>query len=81
MARKHVVLAFFADEAAADAAVEELKAWDELYYDIKLNAIGVLVVDENGRGQDAQAGSPDHPQGYRGRRRHGHPLCHPAPSA
>ena len=43
------MLAFFADEAAADAAVEELKAWDELLYDIKLNAIGVLALDENGK--------------------------------
>jgi hypothetical protein len=49
MTSKHVVLAFFPDEAAADAAVESLKDWDKLDDDIKLNAIGVLVLDEKGK--------------------------------
>ena len=49
MAKKQVVLAYFADEAAADAAVESLKAWDEIDNQVKLNAIGVLVLDENGK--------------------------------
>jgi hypothetical protein len=48
LADKQVVLGLFADEAAADAAVESLKAWDKASDDIKLGAIGVLVVDEHG---------------------------------
>ena len=49
MAKKQVVLAYFADEAAADEAVESLKAWDEMDPQVKLNAIGVLVLDESGK--------------------------------
>jgi len=49
MAKKQVVLAYFADEAAADAAVESLKAWDKIDDQVKLNAIGVLVLDESGK--------------------------------
>ena len=49
MAQKTVVLAFFKDEAAADDAVESLKAWDKADDDIKLNAIGVLVLDDKGK--------------------------------
>jgi predicted flap endonuclease-1-like 5' DNA nuclease len=48
MAEKTVVLAFFNDEVAADDAVESLKAWEKVDYDVKLNAIGVMVLDENG---------------------------------
>jgi predicted flap endonuclease-1-like 5' DNA nuclease len=46
---KTVVLAYFPDETAADDAVESLKAWDDLDDQVKLNAVGVLVLDENGR--------------------------------
>jgi uncharacterized membrane protein len=46
---KEVVLAFFADEAAADTAVGSLKAWDKLDDDVKLNAIAVLAIDEDGK--------------------------------
>ena len=46
---KQVVLAIFNDEAAADAAVESLKTWDEADDDIKANAIGVLVLDDKGK--------------------------------
>lgn len=49
MADKQVILAIFGDEAAADAAVVALKDWDKLDDDVKLNAIGVLVVDEKGK--------------------------------
>jgi len=48
VADNQVVLGIFADEAAADAAVESMKAWDVVSDDIKLGAIGVLVVDEKG---------------------------------
>ena len=49
MGDKQVVLAIFPDEAAADAAAQSLKDWDKLDDDVKLNAIGVLVADENGK--------------------------------
>jgi predicted flap endonuclease-1-like 5' DNA nuclease len=49
MAGKTVVLAFFKDEAAADDAVESLKAWDKADRDIKLDAIGVLALDDQGK--------------------------------
>jgi hypothetical protein len=44
-----VVLGIFKDEAAADAAVESLKAWDKGDVDIKLESIGVLVLDDKGK--------------------------------
>jgi predicted flap endonuclease-1-like 5' DNA nuclease len=46
---KTVVLAYFPDEVAADDAVDSLKAWDQLDDQVKLNAVGVLVLDENGQ--------------------------------
>jgi len=49
MSDKQVVLAIFKDEAAADAAVVSLKAWDKADDDVKLNAIGVLVLDDKGK--------------------------------
>lgn len=48
MGDNQVVLGIFADEAAADAAVESLKGWDKASSDIKLSAIGVLVLDDKG---------------------------------
>jgi hypothetical protein len=48
MAEHQVVLGIFANEAAADAAVESLKSWDQVTDEIKLSAIGVLVTDEHG---------------------------------
>jgi len=57
MADKTVVLAFFNDEVAADDAVESLKAWDKADDDIKLNAIGVLVLDENGQVKEHKLGA------------------------
>ena len=49
MGEKQVVLAIFPNEAAADAAAQSLKEWDKLDDDVKLNAIGVLVLDDNGK--------------------------------
>ena len=49
MSHKQVVLAVFENEAAADNAVTELKAWDKASEDVKLNAIGVLALDESGK--------------------------------
>jgi uncharacterized membrane protein len=55
MADKQVVLAIFPDEAAADAAVESLKVWSK-DSDEKLDAIGVLVLDEDGKIKDQKLG-------------------------
>ena len=52
-----VVLATFPDEAMADSAVEALRAWDKIDDEVKLNAIGVLVLDENGNIKKEKVGS------------------------
>jgi uncharacterized membrane protein len=49
MSDKQVVLAIFDNEEAADAAVAALKDWDKADDDIKLNALGVLVLDDKGK--------------------------------
>jgi hypothetical protein len=54
---KQLVLALFADEAAADAAVEEIKSWDKASNEVKLGAIGVLVKDEKGKIKTHKLGS------------------------
>jgi len=48
VADNQVILAVFADEAAADAAVVSLKAWDKASDEVKLTSIGVLVLDDKG---------------------------------
>jgi hypothetical protein len=55
-ADQQVILAIFDDEAAADAAVEALSAWDEEAVDIELDAVGVLVVDDEGRIKEHKLG-------------------------
>ena len=57
MADTQVVLGIFADEAAADAAVESLKSWDKVSDEVKLGAIGVLVVDEDGQIKEHKLGA------------------------
>src|SRR6188472_3455119 len=52
---KQVVLAIFPDEAAADAAVEALKVWSKSE-DEKLDAIGILCLDEQGHVKDHKLG-------------------------
>lgn len=49
MSDKQVVISVFDNESAADAAVESLKSWDKVSKDVKLGAIGVLVLDEKGQ--------------------------------
>ena len=49
MAKKQLVLAFFANEAAADEAVKQIKGWDKASKEVKLGAIGVLVKDDKGK--------------------------------
>jgi hypothetical protein len=56
MSDKMMVLGIFADEAAADAAVESLKAWDKASPEITLGAIGVLVADESGQIKEHKLG-------------------------
>jgi uncharacterized membrane protein len=57
MADRSVVLAIFHDESAADAAVASLKAWDKTDDRVKLSAIGVLVLDDNGNVKTHKMGS------------------------
>ena len=57
MADQQVLLGVFADEAAADAAVESLKVWDQATEEIKLGAIGVLVLDEKGELKEHKLGA------------------------
>ena len=49
MGEKQVVLAIFPDELAAEGAAQSLKDWDKLDDDVKLNAVGLLVLDEDGK--------------------------------
>ncbi len=46
---KQMVLAFFANEAEADGAVNAIKQWDKASKDVKLGAIGILVKDDKGK--------------------------------
>jgi uncharacterized membrane protein len=46
---KQIVVAIYPDEATADTAAQSLKEWDKLDDDVKLHAIGVLVLDEDGK--------------------------------
>lgn len=59
MASRQVVLGIFADEATADAAVAALKEWEGLEPDIKLDAIGILVTDEEGNVKQHKLGRHD----------------------
>lgn len=54
---KQLVLAFFENEAAADAAVNAVKQWDKASKEIKLGAIGVLVKDDKGKIKTHKLGS------------------------
>ncbi len=56
MAEKQLVLGIFADEAAADAAVASVKEWDKASEEVKLGAIGVLVVDDKGKLKENKMG-------------------------
>ena len=57
MAKQQLVLAFFADEAAADAAVTTLKQWDKASKEIKLGSIGVLAKDAKGKVKTQKLGA------------------------
>ncbi len=57
MADKQVIIGTFSDEAAADVAVESLKAWDQATEEIKLSSVGVLVLDEKGQVKEHKLGA------------------------
>jgi len=56
MAAHQMVLAFFADEATADAAVRSLLAWEK-ENDVMPRPVGVLVADENGQIKEHKLGT------------------------
>ena len=56
MAKNQLILAFFENEAAADAAVESLKKWGKAGKEIKRDAVAVLVKDEQGRIKEQKLG-------------------------
>ena len=57
MTHHQLVLAVFANEAAADAAVESLKSWDQVTDEVKLGAIGVLANDGHGSLKEHKLGA------------------------
>jgi uncharacterized membrane protein len=57
MAKKQLVLAFFGTEAAADAAVNQLKQWDKATKEIKLGSIGILAKDDSGKVKTQKLGT------------------------
>ena len=57
MADQQLVLGIFAAEAAADVAVKWLKDWDNATEEIKLGAIGILVIDEFGKLKEHKLGA------------------------
>jgi hypothetical protein len=54
---KNVVLAIFKDEPSADSAVAQLKSWDKSDDRVKLGAMGVLALDDNGNIKTHKMGS------------------------
>lgn len=46
---QQLVLAYFDDESAADAAVSALKQWDKAAPEITLGGLGILVKDDKGK--------------------------------
>ena len=55
MTDMQLVLAIFPDEAAADAAVESLMAWEKKN-DVVSRPVGVLVVDDRGKIKEHKLG-------------------------
>jgi hypothetical protein len=54
---KQVVLGIFADESAADSAAHTLESWDDLDDDVRVKAIGILVLDDDGKIKTNKLGS------------------------
>ena len=57
MAKNQLVLAFYANEDAADGAVKAIKEWDKASKEIKLGSIGVLVKDDKGKVKTDKVGA------------------------
>ena len=57
MADQQLIIGIYEAEEAADMAVQSLKALDEASADIKLSAIGVLVLDDKGQIKEHKLGS------------------------
>jgi uncharacterized membrane protein len=55
--QKVVVISIFPDEAAADKAVDDLKAWDKDFTYLDLTAYGVLALGSNGKLKEHKMGS------------------------
>ena len=53
---KHLVLAYFDSEEAADTAAQALKAWDAASEEITLGNVGVLVKDDTGQVKQQKLG-------------------------
>jgi uncharacterized membrane protein len=49
MAKKQLMLAFFASETAADEAVKRIQDWDARTEHVYVDTIGILVKDEKGK--------------------------------
>jgi uncharacterized membrane protein len=49
MANQQLVIALYENEAAADAAVTQIKEWDNTIEGVRLGAIEVLVKDDKGK--------------------------------
>ena len=57
MSDQQLVISIFKDEASADAAVKAIKEWEQEYDEIRLNAVGVLVLDQHGKLKAHKAGA------------------------
>jgi uncharacterized membrane protein len=53
---KQLIIALFADAAAADAAVDALQAWDKADSHVKLDHLAILTADKNGKLKSSQRG-------------------------
>jgi len=49
MAKKQLVLAFFANEAAAEEAIKAMQKWDKATKEVKLGNVGILAKDKKGK--------------------------------
>ena len=56
MADKQLVLALFESEFAADSAAEAIKKWSKRHKKVKLDAVAVLVKEEDGKVKSYKVG-------------------------
>ena len=65
----NVVIAFFADQAAAESAIEGIKNWDQINDHFELGAIGTIY-KEGDKIKTKVAAKPARAEGWRSRGRH-----------